>query len=470
MAVNPTTQFHLNDQLASIIKADLHTTRVAPALMGGPGVGKSSYFEGLADEMGTAIFKLQINTMADRGDLTGVRTVPIEQAPYYKQIYIPNEVVLGANDYARANPDKIVLLALEEINRGDTDVISGAMTMVTERKCGNEVLEPNVRIVATGNDSGAISEMDGAATTRFAIYNVVPDLDTFLKVQPNLNPYVKAVLTRKPDLLTCLPDNNTVVTLNGNNDDDDDNNAQALADFEAVFGGENGENRQHANPRTIEGVSHWLNNISQDDLKMLANTSSPNDDNQMVLNNVLISHTGETQFTAELYHEIIADINAGFASTGGGSAASAKPARPDALDAIMQATSRNEIETTLRRLTNDELEAVIAYAMCDDVPRVNTTILDMALTALPARQVSTQTAGVIITAVMQGQINEDAKQTLQNSSAMIASHISQFLNMQSINSTPASAQQNSQPNPATPANPMDALNQGGYTTSDDSDF
>ena len=116
MAANPSTQFHLNDMLGSIIKADLHTTRVAPALMGGPGVGKSSYFEGLADEMGTEIFKLQINTMADRGDLTGVRTVPIEQAPYYQQIYIPNEVVLKANNYARENPEKIVILTLEEIN------------------------------------------------------------------------------------------------------------------------------------------------------------------------------------------------------------------------------------------------------------------------------------------------------------------------------------------------------------------
>jgi hypothetical protein len=431
MTANPSTQFHLNDMLGSIIKADLHTTRVAPALMGGPGVGKSSYFEGLADEMGTEIFKLQINTMADRGDLTGVRTVPIEQAPYYQQIYIPNEVVLKANNYARENPDKIVILTLEEINRGDTDVISGAMTMVTERKCGNEVLEPNIRIVATGNDSGAISEMDGAATTRFAIYNVVPDLDTFLGVQPNLNPYVKAVLTRKPELLVCLPENEARVTLS----DDEDDNDQALANFEAVFSGENGENRQHANPRTIEGVSHWLNNIEQDDLVQMANTASPNNDNQMVLNNVLVSHTGETAFTAELYHEIIADINAGFATSNGGTSAAARPARPEVMDTIQAAKSRNDIEIAMRRMTNDELESVIAFALCDDNPLVTGTVLEMALNAIPARQVSNNAAGVIVTAVMNGLINDRAKQTVNNSSALISNNINQFMNMHPINNT-----------------------------------
>lgn len=48
---------------------------LVPALMGEPGIGKSSFVENVARRTNTTCFTLPCNLLADKADLTGARLV-----------------------------------------------------------------------------------------------------------------------------------------------------------------------------------------------------------------------------------------------------------------------------------------------------------------------------------------------------------------------------------------------------------
>ena len=214
--------FYLDETFDTILEADLSSTKIVPALFGGPGISKSARIKELARKNNWPFHVLQMNTIQEKGDLTGVRTVERrdENGNYngqFHQIYIPNEIVTAANEDAKklqaddtiAEEDKIVLLILEEINRADSDVTSAGMTLSTERKCGNIDLEPNIRLIVTGNLEGNVTELDDASMTRFARYEVIPHYATWVdymnSTPDGLHPAIRAVLDRNRDLLVCQP-------------------------------------------------------------------------------------------------------------------------------------------------------------------------------------------------------------------------------------------------------------------------
>jgi len=68
-----------NNTLLEAVQYDLQVG-VVPALMGEPGIGKSSFVAALAHKMSTRSFTLACNQLADKADLTGARLVPYTQS------------------------------------------------------------------------------------------------------------------------------------------------------------------------------------------------------------------------------------------------------------------------------------------------------------------------------------------------------------------------------------------------------
>ena len=76
-----------NDTFLRIIQADLATARIIPALMGEPGIGKTSFAQSLAEKLSTKLFTIQANQLSEKADLTGVRTVPTPDGQSYTQVF-----------------------------------------------------------------------------------------------------------------------------------------------------------------------------------------------------------------------------------------------------------------------------------------------------------------------------------------------------------------------------------------------
>ena len=191
-----------NNTLMNMIDADLDSGLI-PMLLGEPGIGKSSWVEALGRRNGTKVFVLPCNQLADKADLTGGRLVPVEGTDDYKMVFYPHAVIMDAIHYARAHDREFPILFMDELNRTTPDVTSEALSIPTLRSIGSIELPKNLRVITAGNDRGNITSLDEASISRFVLYRVAPDVDTFLGLDPNLNPFVRQVLLDHPETIFC---------------------------------------------------------------------------------------------------------------------------------------------------------------------------------------------------------------------------------------------------------------------------
>lgn len=113
--------YKFNSTLNKIVTTNLNTNKV-PMLVGEPAIGKSSWVEALGEQLGTKTFTLQCNELSEKADLTGARTIPIDDAKTkFKQVFFPHADIMDAIEYARKNPDETPILFLDEINRTSSD-------------------------------------------------------------------------------------------------------------------------------------------------------------------------------------------------------------------------------------------------------------------------------------------------------------------------------------------------------------
>lgn len=343
--------YKFNSTLNKIVTTNLNTNKV-PMLVGEPAIGKSSWVEALGEELGTKTFTLQCNELSEKADLTGARTIPIDDAKTkFKQVFFPHADIMDAIEYARQNPDETPILFLDEINRTSSDLTSALLSIPTRRKIGNEELPTNLRIVIAGNDKGNVTTLDSASVSRFVIYTVVPDTETFLLVNPNLNQPIADLLMREPDLIFCKG-------LNPVEDSDEDDDVDSLMD---MFDDDTME--QFTAPRTITALSDLLNNISEETLKEmnLEQTTIAHRGSQIPVSQLmelLVSHTGYTEFTVKLYNEITKLLNQVKPTT------VSKPAKYD--DFILNNSSTlSSIQAYAQTLTDEEKSNILVYALAD---------------------------------------------------------------------------------------------------------
>ncbi|MFB7917056.1 AAA family ATPase [Streptomyces sp. NPDC056061] len=346
-----------NDTLTTLMQQSLEVG-ATPALMGEPGIGKSSFVEALAYSMGTKAFVLPCNQLADKADLTGARLAPytkIDGSQSYKQVFYPHQVIQECIDYAEDNPREWPILFLDEINRTTSDVTSGALTLVTLRRMGHIELPDNVRIVVAGNDKGTVTTLDEASLSRFTIFHVEPDATTLVSVLgDDMNPWVKKVLTQYPALVFQKSTPNAIVA--DGKDDDDDGNV-TMADL--FDGGE--EMSQLTTPRTIDNLSRWLNTADRQELgQYLATPVQIAGRETSQLNEVIEAFTGDTMFTAQLVGVIAEDLAS---SSGGQQQNRVNVPKPNCYATLKKAKNITDLATEISQLTSNEVSGALVYAL-----------------------------------------------------------------------------------------------------------
>lgn len=346
-----------NDILTTLIKQSLEVG-ATPALMGEPGIGKSSFVTDLAYSMGTKAFVLPCNQLADKADLTGARLVPYEKSDgtqSYKQVFYPHQVIQESIDYALANPREWPILFLDEINRTTSDVTSGALTLVTLRRMGHVELPDNVRLMVAGNDKGNVTTLDEASLSRFAIFHVDPDAATLMSVLGDgLNVWIKKVLTQHPGLVFQKSTPNAIVA-DGQDDDDDGNVTMA----ELFDGGE--EMNQLTTPRTIDNLSKWLNKADRQDLaQYLATPVQISGRETTLLNEVIEAFAGDTMFTTQLVATIAEDLAS---NSGSQQQNRVNVPKPNCYTSLKAAATITDLDSEISQLTGNELSGSLLYAL-----------------------------------------------------------------------------------------------------------
>ncbi|PDQ35495.1 MAG: hypothetical protein B5766_05365 [Candidatus Lumbricidophila eiseniae] len=396
-----------NDTLLEVVKLDLETGQV-PALVGEPGIGKSSFVEGLAKSMDTKAFVLACNQLADKADLTGARLVPTTDGKSYRQEFYPHAVVQESIEYARNNPREWPILFFDEVNRTTADVTSAVLTMITLRQLGREILPANLRIMVAGNGKGNVTTLDEASLSRFSIYHVEPEASTLIAILGDrLNPWVKAVLTEHPHLV-FQKSKPVVFAVDG--DDDDQDTTTAFSDLMDV--GE--EMRQLTTPRTIDGVSRWLNAADMQKLQEWLSTPAIIGDRQTTaLNEILEGHLGDTDFTTFLVAKIADALASGQGMNTVNQLAAPKP---QCYDLLKQVSSMSELEDLIRQLTDHEKSGSLLYALYEHADNARLIEhLAQATTALEADH-----NRLLIQLASQSLLDSSNVDTLTNSSTPVA--------------------------------------------------
>lgn len=393
--------YPIDNTLGKIIEIDIRASNNGVLLLGDAGVGKTSVIKALDDGgLTTKVFTLQANELQEKGDLNGVRLVP--HGDTYRQEFFPHQVIQQAQEFAVANPKVLTIVLYDEINRTEADATSAMLSTVTSRVCGNINLADNIRFIATGNDTGNVTAMDDASLTRFAIYKVYPTAETFLEIQKDLNPWVRDVLTRHPELIVDKVDRTEV-----------DAEADPDGSFNATFGADVDIEPMEAftNPRTLESISRWLNEASDDFLVRLMQTrptppsSTGNPGNDM-LTATIESHIGRTKFAALLAERIADDLLQ--SQSTGNNTASSSVAQPMVWPTLMTLGTPAEIENKINGLDDDEVMAVVLYAATHDHRRMS-AILDAALSIDKVSAIPQNSRGTLSTVIMANQFTDTAR-------------------------------------------------------------
>ena len=324
-------------------------------MLGEPGVGKSAIVCSLKDEPNVEeVIVINANTLAGKEDIQAPRTV--EKNGKYTQIFFPMWEITHAVEVAEAHPDKTVILFIDEITRTTPETTTAILTLETSRRIGDTKLPDNIQIILAGNDKGNVNALDDASISRFGIYSVKPDADTFLQVVPNINPYVKNVLTKHPHLIFTKQNMDLISADDDNTSNDDNDDFNENTSYTSLFDDEF-TMTSFTTPRTIEKVSKLLN--AAGDKKLLNWLNTAVSDDKTMLDIRLEAHVGNTPFTVELRNEIVNNLltNPSIAVT---------MKEPTIWPTLKSAATIDDLRTILTGLTPKMQMEVLSYALCDD--------------------------------------------------------------------------------------------------------
>lgn len=366
------------EQVRPFVMANLKVNQ-SPALIGPPGIGKSSMLQALAKDLKTQVFTLAINQLADRSDLTGVWMTKDEKTGNPRQDNYPHVEIMNAIEYALAHPNETPILFLDEFNRAPQEITSAVLSFQTERRIGNTEFPPNLRIVIAGNDKGNVSAIDDASTSRFAVYRVTPDVETFLAVNSQLNPFVLTTIKKHAGDLTAefveygkaAPDDKASAG--------EESADSILSNFASFGGAESFE--QITCPRTITNASKWLDALgidksgSQEEREVLTQMFAMNaSDDKNAFLVALEGQTGKTTFTYHVFDEIQAYFHKMLASNTVSTAAVLEDIRPSQtfINELSYADDVAKVELMADKMTEEQqLNMMIWLLEATNVKEIN---------------------------------------------------------------------------------------------------
>lgn len=379
-----------DDFFKTIIETDLKHGNI-PMLLGGPGIGKSSWVKWFAGEIGTKSFSLACNQLGDKADLTGARLLPVldkdgNETGDWEQKFFPHQTISRAIRYALENKSETPILFLDEINRTTADITSALLSLATDRSIGNVDLPDNLRIMIAGNDKGNVTMLDTASISRFVLYYMKPCLETFLEWNPNLNIFVKNTLVKNPGLLY---EDRPVANQSANEDDDEEFDINMLDDSDQML--------QITTPRTIAYMSDFLNEIPQD---VLISSLTLSDDSVSAIEELITGHVGKTNFAMLLTQEIVQNV---MTVNTNQNAPTLVVAKPKCFDELKAVPTVKDLEEKLMDLSVREQSMVLAYALQDTADHSN--LLNVLSTVMT--EIDIDAKKKIMTLSANDQIDED---------------------------------------------------------------
>lgn len=360
-----------------------------PMLLGGPGIGKSSWVKWFAGEIGTKSFSLACNQLGDKADLTGARLLPVldkngNETGDWEQKFFPHQTISRAIRYALENKSETPILFLDEINRTTADITSALLSLATDRTIGNVELPDNLRIMIAGNDKGNVTMLDTASISRFVLYYMKPCLETFLKWNPNLNIFVKNTVVKNPELIY---EDRPVITQSEDSDEEFDINM--LDDADQML--------QITTPRTIAYMSDFLNEIPQD---VLISSLTLSDDGVSAIEELITGHVGKTNFAMLLTQEIVQNV---MTVNTNQNAPTLVVTKPKCFDELKAVPTVKDLEEKLMDLSVREQSMVLAYALQDTADHSN--LLNVLSTVMT--EIDIDAKKKIMTLSANDQIDED---------------------------------------------------------------
>ena len=413
-----------NNTLTDIVSKTLKTGKV-PMLLGEPGIGKSSWTEALAASMHTKCFTLPCNQLADKADLTGARMMPVTEERTdangdkvmvtvgYKQVFYPHAEIMDAVMYAEKHKRETPILFLDELNRTTSDITSELLSIPTLRKIGDVKLPPNLKVMTAGNDKGNITALDSASVSRFFLIHVDPDTNTFLSLDPNLNPFVRAVLEAHPETIFCKEITQVVA------EDDDEN---TVVDINEIL--DDGEQMsQFTTPRTIEAVSKFLNECSKDEIIQYTQevtTLAP--EPVCVLKDVIEGFTGKTAFSTFLFEHILNNIS----NLASGGAMGATIAKPACYDAMKSKTTVDDLNAFIATMDERDRSGCIVYALYE---KDDNAVFLKALAATTDALTPEDVKALMKVASSDVGLDDDNVKALSDTNSKLSATLSLILNM-----------------------------------------
>ena len=373
--------YTLDDTLITLLKIALADPTSPPLLLGEAAIGKTSVINSLADH-GMIVHHIETNTLADRGDIQGVRLMEARDASGkptgdVRQVFVPMDTIKKAYQDAIDNPDTIVLINWDEINRTDADITGAVMAMFSSRVSAGLNLPDNIRFIATGNDVGHVNELDTAKATRFSLFPVKPDAATWLRITDNPHRWIATTLEENPELILCYEGTSDEV------DEDDDSTT-------GFFGANplDGDRKVQVftAPRTLTGLNDWLNRAEAEDglLRTLFDTPLGGDhDAGSMLEKVITSHIGDTAAARRIMQLATAEISP-VVQTMATQAATSAAVRPEPAEwsRLMAAPDTSTIQAILAPMDDAQRFEVFCYSLIDprtEALHVLTTIIEARL-------------------------------------------------------------------------------------------
>jgi len=169
---------------------------------GQPGAGKSEAVHQLAAANNAELVDIRLSQY-DSVDLRGIPT-PQNGFTVWNA---PSTLPFVGND---AFPDdRMVVLFLDEINSASPSVAAVAYQLINDRRVGEHVLKPNVRVIAAGNresDRGVTNRMPTPLANRFTHVEVEVSAEAWIDwaMDNGVHPIFAAFLSFRPELVTTF--------------------------------------------------------------------------------------------------------------------------------------------------------------------------------------------------------------------------------------------------------------------------
>ncbi len=416
--------------LTKIVRQDIETRNI-PMLLGEPGIGKSSFMEDIAKQMRTQCFTLACNQLADKADLTGARLVPHEvnvkqpdgsmkQEMSYSQVFYPHRTIMDAIDYALQHPRETPILFLDELNRTTPDVTSELLSIPTMRAIGNTKLPDNLAVVAAGNDKGNVTSLDKASISRFHLMHVEPDAQTFLGIHADLHPAIKKVIAANPMVIYGTT---TVLATDpkAKQPDDDDEDAAQEGLINMMFSDDE-DMSQITTPRTIAGLSRWLNSFKQQEIIAMITETHKNEVGQdvSVLQEAIEGFVGHTLFSSLLIAELSATIMTIQPTT-----ANQGPVKPAVYDALKGAADITQMQAMAANMDTKDISGCILYALAERED--NAILLKTLAETLGSNNLEQSDMNQLLVLAGTGGLDQENAHALLATNTPIANRVSAFM-------------------------------------------